>query len=73
MDGDRKELFGLGTVRTEPYLYPLVDRDIIILKDEMQIILDANAKPTQTQPLYWSDLPSSVEYVPPYIVALLPK
>ncbi len=73
MDGDNKELFAIGTTRTDPCLYPLMNGEILILKDEMQIILDANAKPTQTQPLYWSDLPICIEHIQPYIIALLPK
>ena len=47
--------------------------EILVLKDEMQISLDSNAKPTQTQPLYWSDLPICIEHIQPYIIALLPK
>ena len=73
MDGDNKELFAIGTNRTEPCLHPLMNGEILVLKDEMQISLDASAKPTQTQPLHWSDLPLAIEHIPPYIIGLLPK
>ena len=71
--GDTKELFAIGTNRTEPCLLPLMSGEILVLKEEMQISLDANAKPTQQQPLVWSDLPMAIEHVHPFIVGLLPK
>ena len=73
MDGETKELFPIGVTRTEPCFLPLMTGDILVLKDEMQISLDARAKPTQSQPLVWSDQPAAVEYVHPYIVGLLPR
>ena len=73
IDGDNKELFPIGNSRNEPCLCPLMSGEILVLKDEMQISLDSNAKPTSTQPLFWSDLPISIEQIKPYIIALLPK
>lgn len=73
IDGDTKELFAIGTNRTEPCLLPLMSGEILVLKEEMQISLDSSAKPTQQQPLVWSDLPMAIEHVHPFIVGLLPK
>ena len=73
IEGDTKELFAIGTNRTEPCLLPLMGGDILVLKEEMQISLDAFAKPTQQNPLVWSDLPMAIEHVHPYVVGLLPK
>lgn len=73
MDRDNKELFDIGKVRTEPCLYPLMNKDILVFRDEMQISLDANANPTQMQPLVWSDCPTCVKHIKPYIIAVLPK
>ena len=73
MDGDCRELFPIGNTRTEPCLYPLMNGEILVLKDEMQLSLDSEAKPTSPMPLTWSDLPICIEHVQPYIIALLPK
>ena len=32
-----KELFPIGSVRTEPEMLPLMDDKIIVLKDEVQV------------------------------------
>ena len=73
MDGDSKELFPIGSNRSDPCLLPLMSGDILVLKDEMQISLDSSAKPTQSQPLVWSELPSCIEHVHPFIIGVLPK
>ena len=73
IDGDTKELFAIGNNRTEPCFLPLMSGEILVLKDEMQVSLDSSAKPTQQQPLYWSDLPMAIEHVHPFVIGLLPK
>ena len=73
MNGDSKEMFSIGATRTEPCLYPLMNGEILVLKDEMQVSLDTNAKPTQPQSLTWSEQPISIEHVQPYILALIPR
>ena len=73
IDGDTKELFAIGTNRTEPCFLPLMSGDILVMRDEMQVSLDSNAKPTQQAPLVWSDLPTVIEHVHPFIIGLLPK
>ena len=73
VDGDCKELFLIGSNRSDPCLLPLMSGDILVLKDEMQISLDSSAKPTQSQPLVWSELPSCIEHVHPFIIGVLPK
>ena len=73
LEGDTKELFSIGQSRVDPVLYPMMNGDLLVLRDEMQISLDTNGKPTQTAPINWSGLPSAVEYVQPYVVALMPS
>ena len=37
LDGNVKELFTIGSVRTEPEMLPLTDDKILVLKDEVQV------------------------------------
>ena len=37
LDGNVKELFTIGSVRSEPEMLPLMDDKILVLKDEVQV------------------------------------
>ena len=37
LDGNVKELFPIGSTRTEPEMLPLMDDKILVLKDEVQV------------------------------------
>ena len=37
LDGNVKELFAIGSVRSEPEMLPLMDDKILVLKDEVQV------------------------------------
>lgn len=76
LDGDSKELFSIGQNRSEPVLLPITKgekHELLVLKDEKQISLDKDAKPTQSIALIWSDMPLCIEHVHPYILGVLPK
>jgi len=66
-------VISIGNTRVDPVVYPMMNGELVVLRDEMQVSYDTNGKPTQTVPINWSELPSDVEHVQPYMVALLPK
>ncbi|KAK3093225.1 hypothetical protein FSP39_012933 [Pinctada imbricata] len=71
--GDIKELFPLGSKQMEPTIASLWDDRLMLGRDEMSILIDADGNPTQKFPLTWSDIPIEIENNQPYVIAVLPK
>ncbi|KAJ8308553.1 hypothetical protein KUTeg_013427 [Tegillarca granosa] len=70
---DIKELFPLGDKQSEPIITRLADDKLMLGRNEMSILIDADGNPTQKHPIVWSDIPIQIEHNPPYIIGVLPK
>lgn len=70
--GTQTELFSTGR-HLEPTIATLPSGELILCRDDMSIITDSEGKKTQKQTLTWSDTPTALDYVEPYVIGLLPR
>ena len=56
-----------------PPSLPLPPPSLPLPPPSLQFSYDINMKPIDSSPLTWSDLPSHVVHVHPYVIGLLPK
>ncbi|KAK2560444.1 Vam6/Vps39-like protein [Acropora cervicornis] len=47
--------------------------ELILCRDDISIITDSEGRKTQKQTLTWSDTPTALDYVEPYVIGILPR
>lgn len=70
--GAATELFSTGR-HLEPTIATLPSGELILCRDDISIITDSEGKKTQKQTLTWTDTPTELDYVEPYVIGLLPR
>lgn len=73
--GDIVTLFDTGKGKTEPLVVPMATGELAVCRDEVTIFLtvDEKGEHQQKHAITWSDGPLGLEFVDPYIIAILPK
>lgn len=70
--GAQTELFSTGR-HLEPTIGTLPSGELILCRDDISIITDSEGRKTQKQTLTWSDTPTALDYVEPYVIGILPR
>ena len=56
-NGNLKELFPVGAQQVVPLVTRLGDERLLVQRDKMSVIINADGEPTSREPINWSDIP----------------
>lgn len=70
--GAQTELFSTGR-HLEPTITTLPSGELILCRDDISIITDSEGRKTQKQTLTWTDTPTALDYIEPYVIGLLQR
>lgn len=71
MTGEPKDLFPTGIKQQDPLITLINDDSLALGNDEQTILIDSEGYPTLKYSIKWSEVPSTIGYDAPYLVAAL--